>query len=255
MPRLIDITGNRFGRYTVVRHIQGRKWMCRCDCGVEKAVNSQYLKNGQIVSCGCYKKEGKHLLKHGGCNTPEWHSWQGAKRRCQNEKDAKFADYGGRGIKVCERWQRSFENFLADMGPRPSPDHSLDRIDVNGHYAPGNCRWATRKEQGNNRRNNRRLTANGQTKTLNEWADDLKIDRSALKVRLDRGWAVDVAISTPFKSCKRVSVLLNGERLSLREASHRTGVSINTLKQRLYAGKPIFEKCPIGRPPKKRMAE
>ena len=168
MPRKIDLSGRRFFRWTVLSRDEGRYWFCKCDCGTERAVHQSSLSRGVTQSCGCWRQEVSRKMMqemvgqpgwrgnngatriHGEAiaRTPEYRTWISMHERCRN-KDR--ADYGGRGIAVCERW-KSFENFLADMGRRPSKLLSLDRIDNDLGYSPDNCRWATKKEQQVNRR-------------------------------------------------------------------------------------------------------
>jgi hypothetical protein len=161
MSAFRDRAGERYGRLTVIAHVGFANacstWLCECDCGNRITVRLSGLL-GRTKSCGCQKREsaskrGKANQTHGhGYGTPEYISWRSMKQRCENPKAKKFANYGGRGIKVCDRWRNSFENFLADMGPRPL-GHTLDRYpDSDGHYSKENCRWATDSEQNKNRR-------------------------------------------------------------------------------------------------------
>lgn len=156
-----DLTGKRFGRLLVAERSENRNgkvsWKCFCDCSNIKIVTSNMLVSRHTRSCGCLHREelSKRTKTHGhtanNTTTPEFRSWFSMIRRCTKENDHAYPRYGGRGIKICDRWL-SFSEFLKDMGERPSKDHSLDRIDVNGNYEPSNCRWATNVEQARNKR-------------------------------------------------------------------------------------------------------
>jgi hypothetical protein len=154
------------------------------------------------------RKIGKANKDHGQALSPEYRAWMGIRQRCNNPKFHGYHRYGGRGIKVCQHWDNpdGFMAFFSDMGARPSPQHSIDRIDVNGHYYPENCRWATKKEQGRNRRDNTLLTFRGETRTMIEWCDVLGIDSGTLCSRLyGSKWPVDKALGTPVRHYKKRS--------------------------------------------------
>lgn len=134
-------------------------------------------------------------MKHGMCNTPEYSTWERIKNRCNNPNSADYPDYGGRGIKVCDRWRKSFLAFYSDMGNKPIPNYSLDRINNNGNYEPSNCRWATIQEQANNKRSNRVFTINGATKTLKQWSDELGLKYKTVHMRINSyGWSTERAL-------------------------------------------------------------
>ena len=130
---------------------------------------------------------------------PEYMSWGNMKNRCYNKRDPKWRLYGARGISVCDRWMK-FENFLADMGRRPGPGYSLDRINNDGNYEPGNCRWTTRQQQARNRRTTRRVVVNGEPVSLAEAAEDSKVTYATFKARLDRGWTPERSILEPLRA-------------------------------------------------------
>ncbi len=213
----IDLTGHVYGLLTVVS-LTGKTrygcsvWLCRCECGNEKEVNSNCLRTGNTKSCGCYRadalKKGrdklhKDSLTHGMTKTKEHRTWRGLRSRCNDPSNKGYKNYGGRGIKVCERWD-SFENFFADMGPAPSPKHSIDRFpNVNGDYGPGNCRWATDAEQHANRRDNCYLEYRGETKMAVEWMAISGLPKSTFFNRLYRGWPIEKVMEAPVDAAKR----------------------------------------------------
>lgn len=148
-----DITSRRFGRLTALSYNKTRRdWLCECDCGEKRYVRITALVRGRTVSCGCYRRgRASPSTTHGRTETPEYRSWRAMKRRCLNPRASQYSYYGGRGVTVCERWL-TFANFFADMGDKPSPEHSLERLNNDGPYTPDNCIWATRSQQVTNRR-------------------------------------------------------------------------------------------------------
>lgn len=204
-----DIAGRKFGRLTAIKLTgkQNRKnlWLCRCECGKETIVTASHLLAGHTKSCGCLASENAAKAskikntKHGLHKSRIYRAWINMRARCLNPKEQHYPDYGGRGIKICQRWLNSFKNFLDDMGAPPEGT-SLDRIDVNGDYCPDNCRWASNEVQANNRRNTVYLEYQGKTKPLSVWAKEMKIKRDTLSDRIFRsGWDIEKALTTPTK--------------------------------------------------------
>ena len=199
-----ELIGLKFQRLMVIADggrckKQNILWLCRCDCGNETTVRGYDLKSGKVKSCGCYNREKQSNLKHGQAGSgkkrnPVYSIWASLIQRCVNPNDRSWKHYGGRGIAVCDRWRESFENFLADMGERPTPKHSIDRIDVNGNYEPGNCRWATVSEQNLNRRNNTLITVGDVTKPLKLWVDDLGVTQQCVYYWIKKGLSYGGAI-------------------------------------------------------------
>jgi hypothetical protein len=207
---LQDIKGQRFSRLRVLYYEGRTKWVCKCDCGRKKAVKAADLKSGNTKSCGCIHKEviavssRRHGALVGGITTPEYRTWSNIRQRAGNQNNSRYSDYGARGITICKRWEASFTDFLKDMGPKPSPKHSIDRIDNDKGYCPENCRWATVKEQQRNTRQNHRVTYRGETKTVVEWVEELGIPYDTLRMRLKRGtMTVEQAIETPVRKIKK----------------------------------------------------
>lgn len=194
--RRLDLTGQKFGEWIVLEKGDvgpngAIYWKCKCSCGTEKLVQAGGLRNGHSISCG------HDRTIHGYSLTPTGAAWYGMRQRCYNHDDKNYPSYGGRGIKVCERWLERFENFLADMGPSPGKGMSIDRIDVHGNYEPKNCRWATRSEQQRNRRNNPKVDYKGESITLIAVAERVGLPLRTLRWRLANGWEINRAIETP----------------------------------------------------------
>lgn len=200
-----DLTGRVFSKWTVVRFVGRSKWRvayweCLCSCGNRRYVSQTPLLRGDSVCCGCTMAEHQRLkhTTHGKSHTPEYGAWKAMLHRCQSPKDARYKDYGGRGISVCDRWQ-NVDSFISDMGSRPSPKHTLDRIDNDGDYCPENCRWVVRSVQDNNKRNNRYLVHSGLTLTISEWSRRTGICVSLIRQRLRKGRTTAEALETPVK--------------------------------------------------------
>ncbi len=196
------LIGERFGKRTIISiappRYRGQTYVvCRCDCGREGEVEWKRLRQGGCLSCHwCRAKR----PKHGAClnNTPsdEYGIWASMKDRCTNPRSTNYYLYGGRGISVCPEWLE-FETFLRDVGPRPSPLHSLDRMDTNGPYSPENIRWATREQQANNMRSNVRIEHQGRSLTVPQWSREVGINMATIRSRLRSGWSVAEALNLP----------------------------------------------------------
>lgn len=209
MPKLQDLSGQKFARLTAIKRITDRSiigrspatfWLCRCECGKETIVRAGQLKNSTTKSCGCLNIDRiiERNTTHGLSGSPEYHVWREMKARCDNPNNEFFARYGGRGVVVDPRWVDSFENFLKDMGPRPSPSHSIERKNNNGPYSSDNCRWATQIEQANNRSSNRLIIHAGRTQTLTQWCRELNVHLGTMTARLDiQGLNFEDALAKP----------------------------------------------------------
>lgn len=224
MPKLRNVTGLKFGRLTAIK-ICGKTankhtlWELRCECGNNTIAEISHLVDGRRVSCGCSKIAGnqikKNLGRHGHCrnekSTTTYRIWSGMIARCTNKKCLNWESYGGKGVKVCDRW-RIFDNFLADMGERP-PKMSIDRINNDGDYEPSNCKWATDIEQHRNRSDNVFWTYNGETLTISGWAEKLGINRHTLADRVRKSkWSIEKALTTPIMESKYMADAMNKKR-------------------------------------------
>ncbi len=208
MPRKRFDPGQKYSRWAPIspaeRCARGElRWHCRCDCGKEAVVLQRTLLNGTSRSCGCLSVEtflAKNMARnrtHGESKTtPEYRAWCHMRNRCNNPKSKDYQNYGGRGIAVCVRWE-SYENFLADMGRRPSSRHSIERNHVNGDYEPGNCCWATDKQQQNNKRDNLYVMLRSERLTLRELCDRFCVEYKLVWGRMKAGWILVDAMSLP----------------------------------------------------------
>jgi hypothetical protein len=213
-----DFVPETFGRLTTVgpafkiRQPDRRRWFSvfLCECGNYFVSRMDSVRAGKTQSCGCFHKEtaavqGKANTVHGHCRriggrNSQHNIYTGILQRCTNPNNARYADYGGRGIRVCDRWcepnGQGYINFLTDMGKRPSDSHEVDRIRNNGNYEPSNCRWATSTEQNRNKRNNVNLTYNEKTQCIAAWTQELGLSRNTIRNRIKRGWPIEKVLSS-----------------------------------------------------------
>lgn len=213
MPKSIDLIRKRFSRLVVTERVRKDKhgkilWLCQCDCGEEKIVQSGHLKSGHTKSCGCLRKNttkrtGLSNIKHGHAQNEElsrtYTSWKNMKSRCTNPSNPNYKNYGGRGITICYRWRNSFPNFLQDMGERPSR-LTIERIKNKLGYYKNNCRWATKKEQNRNKRSNLFLTYKGKIQLVIDWVKEYNIPYSTLCNRLYKlNWPIEKALTIPIR--------------------------------------------------------
>lgn len=196
MGKLKNILGERFGRLTVIGRDQNSKygsskWICSCDCGEYCSIRGSSLISNSSGSCGCLqiKLVKERSTTHGMKSTQSYATWRGIYNRCNNQNDPGYKYYGGRGIKRCKRWDK-FENFLEDMGEKPS-NLSLDRIDNDGDYCKQNCRWATRDEQANNTSRNRIIEVNGEKYTIAQLARKIGVNYNTLQHRIYKNKPID----------------------------------------------------------------
>lgn len=206
-PKAKDITGQRFGRLVALGPVshtkQGKmKWLFQCDCGNTSVTSLDALRNGNTQSCGCLKVELTPLVwrTHGMSDHPLYETWCGMIKRCTNPNDRKYSYYGGRGVTVYDEWRNSFESFHTYVSQLPYygiAGYTLDRIDTNRGYEPGNIQWSSRKSQTRNRRNTLMLTFRGKEQPLATWAEELNIPYGTLKNRVQRGWSTERVLLTP----------------------------------------------------------
>lgn len=208
IPSAVEMVGKTFGRLVVLKFSHSTKdyrryWECKCACGQVCLVDGAYLRQSRTRSCGCLRRETERTCRvtHGQSRTALYGIWRTMISRCNNPNAVGYKKYGAVGISVCDRWAKSFEDFLSDMGPRPSPKHSLDRYpNQGGNYEPGNVRWATSSEQARNSKNAKILVYQGETRCLLEWCEKLQLPYETVKRRLQMGWSVADAFTKPLKN-------------------------------------------------------
>lgn len=191
---MLKLEGMRFGRLVIVRRVPGGAWLCQCDCGKMSYATTSNLRGGNSKSCGCALQEVR--TTHGMSRTPTYIVWKTMHSRCRSMNPATYPNYMGRGISVCAEWS-DFTVFLKDMGPKPRPDFDLDRTNNDLGYSKTNCRWVSRQQNLNNRRNNRRLDFDGRSLTISEWAQVTGLNYRTLNNRINRGWSIDRALTEP----------------------------------------------------------
>ncbi len=207
MPAILDLTGEKYNRLTVIgRADRGdcgkTRWKCRCDCGKTIDVFTMHLRANHTKSCGCLPRRNSDRIKdeNGALVRPAGYgSWKAMQSRCYCESDPSYKNYGGRGITVCDRWRgpKGLAQFLKDMGPKPTPDHSVGRKNGELPYCPDNCRWETPLQQGEKRRNSNTIKHDGKAQHIAAWTRELGLKPGGVRLRLSRGWSVHKALSTP----------------------------------------------------------
>lgn len=207
----VDVVGRKFNSLTVISDEGSKNWIsyikCKCDCGNIITANKSSVTTGSRKSCGCKPRPRvsaetiKNMTKHGMCGTSTYHIWATMIQRCTNPNHKKYPRYGGRGVKVCDKWMK-FKGFYEDMGERPS-GLSIDRRDNDGHYEPSNCRWATNEEQFSNTSCNRFIEFNGLRLTISEWGRKTGIKESTIRARLKSRWTIEKALTVPAKFSPR----------------------------------------------------
>ena len=213
MPVALNISlliGQKYGKLTILKEENPnscgkRSVECSCECSNKVVTTINGLRSGNTTSCGCTRKEkNKSRAIHGhlskGKQSAEYNSWINMVSRCENKNRSDYSRYGECGIRVCERWRTSFANFLSDMGLKPSPLHSIDRINNQGNYEPENCRWATSEEQNCNKKTNRLLEIRGKSQTISRWAKELNIHPQTLYSRLNRGLTAEEVLNIEYEN-------------------------------------------------------
>lgn len=206
------VSGDRFGRLTAISHVStsrsGSKWLFSCDCGAEKEIRVSNVKNGHTSSCGCLHRERSKdaNTSHNMSRTKIYKVWASMVSRCSNPDDHAFEHYGARGINVCDQWKASFARFLEDMGQRPTDGHSIERVNNDLGYGPGNCVWIKQERQAQNTRKVRRFSFRGSVMTLRQISEHYGMPLASLNRRLEAGWTIERAVMQPLRPTGSIQV-------------------------------------------------
>lgn len=264
MNKRIDLTGQRFGRLLVLHSAPSKGkynstyWKCRCDCGNEKIILTRSLTHNKVKSCGCLRTEKlRERATHGMSETRFYGIWMGIKNRCNNINEPAYKYYGARGIRVCDRWLESFENFRDDMYQSYSnhikkfgkDNTTIERKENNGNYCSKNCEWSDKKKQCNNRRSNRLITYKGKTQNISQWAKEVNVSRYNIAFRLKMKWSMDKVFNNKnYNSCR---ISYKGKTLSMTDLSKEVNIPYKTLYNRIKYLKMSTEKA-LATPVRKR---
>lgn len=245
--RFQDLTGKSFGLWTVHDYAGKDRfglslWTCSCSCTPDRmiVVIGSSLKRGKSLDCGCrrLKRKVEWNTTHGKSNTEEHSIWMGMIQRCVNPNQPAYKYYGGRGIRVCERWlgDNGFVYFLQDMGPRPSRSHSVERKNNNKGYGPDNCIWALPVVQGRNNRRNHIITAFGKSQCVSAWEEEYKCTRGVISYRINHGWSAEEAITGRVRVATGRVVIFKGQQRRVPDLAREFGIAYHTLIRRLDRG-------------------
>lgn len=245
MGKFIDLTGQRFERLVVANRVGtaasgSALWRCICDCGKETNVSSNALRSGATLSCGCLgvEKRARSAYRHGGTGTRLYRIWDGMINRCHRKTSRNYANYGGRGITVCEEWRKDFSEFMRwALANGYRDDLTLERKDNDIGYCPENCCWITFKDQQNHKRDNHLITYKGETHNIAEWSEITGIYFGTIASRVKLGWDAEAIFSTPVQ--KQRTITFNGETHTVSEWSEITGIKKHTIHSRMRNGWPV----------------
>ena len=244
MLKISKHIGSVYGLWTVIEHVKGKKYLAKCECGTVKEIWIDNLTSGRSTNCGCVQRENnkKRMTTHGDSKSKLYNVWAGMKRRCYNKNQKSYKDYGEKGIIVCSEWIDSYENFkiwVINNGYKEGLE--IDRINVFGNYEPDNCRWITKRQNANNKRNNTIVEINGVSHTISEWADISGISSGMIASRLNRGWNKESLLDDVFShgdgKFSDVHLLdIRGEMLTLHQISDKYNIKYGTLISRFNKG-------------------